>query len=304
MRLLIFANMANRQKSKKGQTSSNTLKADKEERVTVRQIAKDERTHKITGTVLLLLAIFLFVAFTSYLFTWKEDQSVIANGISIFHPSANTTANLLGNVGAYISHIFFYKGFGVASYFLCSLFFIIGVNLLFARKIFSISRNVRYVIAGLLYFSVALAFITNKNGFPWGGEVGDMISDWLIGIIGKIGTASLLFVAGLAYIIWRFNPVFKVPSIPKKTADFNAKNVTETEDAKLFIDESFSDKKGNSLKGESGIVVIPPKKNEEQNNNADLKLVEKDDDEFLAEELMNDEFPAIKIPEKKSAQKK
>src|SRR6204780_4436556 len=171
--------MANRQKSKKSQASANTLKADKEERVSVRQIAKDERTHKITGAVLLLLAIFLFVAFTSYLFTWKEDQSLIANGISIFHPSSNTTANLLGNIGAYVSHIFFYKGFGVASYLLCSLFFIIGVNLLFARKIFSISRNIRYVIAGLLFFSVALAFVTNtfvatKNGFPWGGEVGDM----------------------------------------------------------------------------------------------------------------------------------
>src|ERR1700689_4408881 len=148
--------MANRQKSKKSQASANTLKADKEERVSVRQIAKDERTHKITGAVLLLLAIFLFVAFTSYLFTWKEDQSLIANGISIFHPSSNTTANLLGNIGAYVSHIFFYKGFGVASYLLCSLFFIIGVNLLFARKIFSISRNIRYVIAGLLFFSVAL----------------------------------------------------------------------------------------------------------------------------------------------------
>src|SRR6204780_2273646 len=172
--------MANRLKSKKGQGSgSGKLKPEKETRVTVRQIAKDERTHKITGAVFLLLAIFLFVAFTSYLFTWKEDQSAIANGISIFHPSANTTANLLGNIGAYVSHIFFYKGFGVASYLLCSLFFIIGANLLFARKIFSISRNVRYVIAGLLFFSVALAFVTNtfvatKNGFPWGGEVGDM----------------------------------------------------------------------------------------------------------------------------------
>src|SRR5580704_2691449 len=103
--------MAKRQKSKKSQSSSvNSLKAEKEERVTVRQIAKDERTHKITGTVLLLAAAFLLIAFTSYLFTWREDQAIIANGISILHPSANSTANLLGNVGAYVSHIFFYKG--------------------------------------------------------------------------------------------------------------------------------------------------------------------------------------------------
>jgi DNA segregation ATPase FtsK/SpoIIIE, S-DNA-T family len=300
--------MANRQKSKKSQTSANTLKADKEERVSVRQIAKDERTHKITGAVLLLLAIFLFVAFTSYLFTWKEDQSLIANGISILHPSSNTTANLLGNVGAYVSHIFFYKGFGVASYLLCTLFFILGANLLFARKIFSISRNVRYVIAGLLYFSVLFAFITYKNGFPWGGEVGDMISDWLIGIIGKVGTSALLLVAGLAYIIWRFNPVFKVPAIPKKTtSDLDDTNDSGLQGAKLFVHDSFSDTKGNSLKGEGNVVVIPPKKNQEQNKNGDLTLIEKeniDNDNFLAvKDFLNEELPVKKTSEKRAAAK-
>src|SRR5579862_3898406 len=296
--------MANRQKSKKSQASANTLKADKEERVSMRQIAKDERTHKITGAVLLLLAIFLFIAFTSYLFTWKEDQATIANGISILHTSSNTTANLLGNIGAYVSHIFFYKGFGVASYLLCSLFFIIGVNLLFKRKVFSISRNVRYVISGLLYFSVLLAFVVNKNGFPWGGEVGDMISDWLIGIIGKIGTTALLLVAGLSYIIWRFNPVFKVPAIPKKVTDLNDNNDMRSEGAKLFVDDSFGDTKGNSLKGEGSVVVIPPKKNQEENKNGDLKLTEKEDfgdDDFLAvKDFLNDELPVKKTAEKKS----
>ncbi len=60
--------MANRLKSKKGQVSGSAkLKPEKETRVTARQIAKDERTHKITGAVFLLLAIFLLLAFTSYL---------------------------------------------------------------------------------------------------------------------------------------------------------------------------------------------------------------------------------------------
>src|SRR5579871_92447 len=299
--------MAKRQKSKKGQTSSvNSLKADKEERVSVREIAKDERTHKITGVVLLLIAAFLFIAFTSYLFTWKEDQATIANGISILHTSSNTTANLLGNIGAYVSHIFFYKGFGLASYLLCSLFFIIGVNLLFARKIFSVNRNIRYVIAGLLFFSVALAFITNKNGFPWGGEVGNMISDWLINIIGKIGTGALLFVAGLAYIIWRFNPVFKVPSIPKKEKQMlPAEEMEAVEGAKLFVDESFTKTKGNALKTEGGVVVIPPKQLFEQATNNDLKIIEKENEE---EEINSAELnntisltkPAEKILPKKN----
>src|SRR5450631_1516347 len=213
--------MANRPKSKKSQASDpSELRPEKDSGVTVKQIVRDERTHKITGAVSLLLAVFLFIAFTSYLFTWKEDQDKVFHGASILLPSSDMkVANLLGNLGALVSHEFFYKGFGVASYLFCSFFFIVGVNLLFARKIFSIGRNLRYVLAGLLFFSVGLAFITRGNSFSWGGAVGNMISEWLIKFLGWLGTAALLLVAGLAYFIWRFNPVFKVtkiPSMPQK----------------------------------------------------------------------------------------
>jgi S-DNA-T family DNA segregation ATPase FtsK/SpoIIIE len=263
--------MANRLKSKKGQApASGKLKAEKESRVTARQIVKDERTHKITGAVFLLLAIFLFIAFTSYLFTWKEDQDKVFHGASILWPSANVkVTNLLGNLGALISHEFFYKGFGVASYLFCSFFFIVGVNLLFARRIFSISRNLRYVLAGLLFFAVAFAFITRGNVFPWGGAVGDMISDWLVRFLGWLGTAALLLVAGLAYFIWRFNPVFRVPKLPVKDKSLVPEPVEveipekkgkgkKGEGAKLFVDEEFAQAKGNLLKDDSGVVVISP----------------------------------------------
>ncbi|HMH23520.1 MAG TPA: DNA translocase FtsK 4TM domain-containing protein [Puia sp.] len=256
--------MANRLKSKKSQASDpSELKPEKDSRVTVKQIVRDERTHKITGAVCLLLAVFLFIAFTSYLFTWKEDQDkVFHGGASILLPSSEVkVANLLGNLGALVSHQFFYKGFGLASYLFCSFFFIVGANLLFARKIFSIGRNLRYVLAGLLFFSVSLAFITRGNGFSWGGGVGDMISDWLIRFLGWLGTAALLLVAGLAYFIWRFNPVFKVPAIPslpkKEAVPVAVTGEAKKEGARLFVDEGFSNKKGNIMKGD-GVVVIPP----------------------------------------------
>jgi len=274
--------MANRLKSKKSQKPADKLTRDKESAVKVGQLVRDERTHKITGAVFLLASIFLFIAFTSYLFTWREDQDkVFQHGASILLPSAHVKVNnLLGNLGALVSHEFFFKGFGLASYFFCSIFFIIGVNLLFARKVFSISRNLRYVLAGLLFFSVAAAFVTHGLSFPWGGAVGDMISEWLTGFLGWIGTAALLLVAGLAYFIWRFNPVFKMPSLPKKEklealvpeAVPEEKPVTKEKEkekdkekdkekgkkgAKLFVDESFANK-GNVLKEDHGVVAIAP----------------------------------------------
>ena len=279
--------MANRLKSKKSQAPvTDKLKPEKDPQVTVKQIVRDERTHKITGAVFLLLAVFLFIAFTSYLYTWKEDQDKVFHGASILLPSsAVKVANLLGNLGALIAHQFFYKGFGVASYLFCSFFFIVGVNLLFARKVFSIGRNLRYVLAGLLFFSVGFAFVTRGNGFPWGGAVGDMISDWLVRFLGWLGTAALLLVAGLAYFIWRFNPVFKMPALPRKDKGLAAVAVgepkgnegnKEMEGAKLFVDEGFSNGKGkgNSMKGKGGVVVIPPQSDEDEE--IDFTIIEKE----------------------------
>ena len=45
------------------------LNADKETDISVTEVVKDERTGKIAGAISLLTAIFLFIAFTSYLFT-------------------------------------------------------------------------------------------------------------------------------------------------------------------------------------------------------------------------------------------
>src|SRR5690606_18639932 len=98
----------------------------------LKEIARDERTSKIAGAVCLLLSFFLFFAFSSYLFTWEEDQDqVFKAGAAILMPNDLKISNLLGALGAYISHLFFFNGFGIASFLFCTIFFISGVNLLF-----------------------------------------------------------------------------------------------------------------------------------------------------------------------------
>ena len=66
--------MANKLKKKSPPPAPDKLKPEKEAQVTVKEVVKDERTSKIAGAVCLLVAIFLFIAFTSYLFTWQHDQ--------------------------------------------------------------------------------------------------------------------------------------------------------------------------------------------------------------------------------------
>lgn len=266
--------MANRLKSRKSQSPDpEKLKPEKEEQVRVKELVKDERTRKIAGSVSLLVSLFLFIAFTSYLFTWREDQDKVFRGASILLPAEDIqTVNLLGNFGAYISHMFFYNGFGVASFLFCSLFFVIGINGLLGRKVFSIWRNIRYVLVGIVFFSVLLAFIIRAGAFPWGGALGDLVSQWLIRFLGYIGTAALLFVAGLAYFIWRFNPVFSVPKfkkwfLPNEEGIVEKQNISGGDESPSLLI------KLNKLNGGKGIVVIPPKND---SPSIDFTIVEKD----------------------------
>src|ERR1022692_4692322 len=107
--------MGSQKKPKKNKGADGAkFRPEKEEKISMKQVIKDERTRKITGAVCLLIALFLFFAFTSYLFTWKADQGIARQGVSVLMPSSNARVeNLLGNLGAYISHLFFYNGFGV-----------------------------------------------------------------------------------------------------------------------------------------------------------------------------------------------
>lgn len=76
------------------------LAPDKEAEVTVTEVVKDERTQKIAGAASLLFTLFLFVALTSYLFTWQEDQDKVQQfGIRIFATDDVRVNNLLGVLG-------------------------------------------------------------------------------------------------------------------------------------------------------------------------------------------------------------
>ena len=287
--------MANRLKAdkaeKKKPANPEKFKPEKEVQVSVKQLVKDERTHKIAGTFALLISLFLFIAFASYLFTWKEDQDKVFRGAAILLPGEEVkTTNLLGNLGAYVSHLFFYRGFGAASFMFCSLFFVVGVNALLASKIFSLWRNVRYVIVGLVFFSVTLAFIFRGSSFAWGGAVGNMCSEWLVRMIGSVGTAALLLVGGLAYIIWRFNPVFKAPAMAKpKTEEALAPLVPFVADNE---DNALAETNlaiGNKMKDGSAIKKLPKQKTDELP--LDIQLVEKEGPVVENQDLAKQEEP-------------
>ena len=270
----LYCMPANSKKKKTKTPDPAKMKPETVEKVVAKELWRDERTHKIIGAFFLLIAFLLFVAFTSYLFTWQEDQSILSNGAKILLPKNDApAANMLGTAGAYFSDVFIRQGFGIAAYLFCTLFFVLGVNLFFGRRLFSVSRNIKYLIGGLIIISVTASFLTQGQAFAWGGAAGDALNKWLQQLIGKLGTAAVLLIAMLSYVIWRFNPVFRLS--PKKVA--------EEEGATLIIDDSFATPAENELTlGETNSLqtvsnqMIAPK--EEPVPNFDLQLIEKEEE--------------------------
>ncbi len=239
--------MANKLKSKLPPAPNpEVLNEDKEVDVTMSEVVKDERTTKILGAVSILTAIFLFIAIVSYLFSWQEDQDIVHRfGVKVFSTDAPKVHNMLGVLGAYIAHNLVYNGFGIASILLSTFFFVLGVNLLFGKKVFSLVKNLKYIAVALVLIGTTLAFIAGNSQLSWGGAVGSLTSNWLILWLGKFGTGAILFLAYFIYFIWKFNPTFKLPERKVKAEIPQAENSVQSEEdafaefekSKLIIDD-------------------------------------------------------------------
>lgn len=288
-------------KNKSGKVTANTLKQEKEETVEVKQILRDERTHKIAGSICIFFAILFFIAFTSYLFTWDEDQDkVFKDGYRLLLGTDTKVSNLMGTFGAYISHFFIYKGFGIASYLICTFFFIIGVNLFFGKKIFSVFRNLKYLIIGLPLLSITAAVLMNGLAFPWGGAVGDMCKDYLFQTIGQIGTYLVIAVAFFGYVIWRFNPSFSSTQAklsPVTQAD-PGEIETDLVEPDNEEDEEIKMPKANTVngvgKGAGALTAIP---DQSEKFNHELTITEREEAQTEFKEIIEpDDIPEKEEP--------
>ncbi|MFW5687539.1 MAG: DNA translocase FtsK 4TM domain-containing protein [Bacteroidota bacterium] len=170
---------------------------------------RDNRYRKILGLLLIIVSLYLFLSFTSYLFNWQDDDSYLSNKTFDFTLLADHSViaqNMMGRLGAVTAHLFIKKWFGISSFLFALVGFVAGVKLLTRRSLLPLWKTVRYSFFSLIWFSIALGFIfTSDNLTLLGGTFGYETNVILNGIFGKIGTGLILLFAMASFLIIVFN---------------------------------------------------------------------------------------------------
>ena len=171
---------------------------------------KDERIPKLIGLFCIFAAIYLSIAFISYLFTWKDDQAYVFNsGLAAMNGSTTyEIANWLGKLGATLSNFFFYVIFGLPSFGIIYMLALVGLAKIRNYPIQHYRKDIVRAFLGMLFLSVLLGFFCINMSFPYGGGFGKSISTWLIDIVGEAGVYVLLITLVSAAVIWAINPNF------------------------------------------------------------------------------------------------
>lgn len=198
----------------------------KKKQVSIKGGVKDDRFPKLVGLFCLFFTLYLFIAFSSYLFTWKEDMDK-ANWSVLLSP--HDMDNWLGRLGAVLSHQFFYYGFGFSSFILVFLLFTTGMSLIVETPLKKLIPVYKRSVLTMLWTSFLLAFVCQGYEFPWGGAFGGVLISGLNGLVGSVGIIAILLFAFLGFVIWNKNPNFKDGlTMDEIKSAFSVSNITAT----------------------------------------------------------------------------
>ena len=154
----------------------------------------------VFGYILLFSSLVLFTSFISYIFNWKIDQS---NVDMIFDRDVEVE-NVLGKTGAYISHLFIYKLFGISSFILPIILFVSSYYILFNKKIFDLFGKINWLLLLLIWTTILSGYL--RSYFPvQSGLVGFEVNLFLESYIGRAGILLILIFSFIISIAILFN---------------------------------------------------------------------------------------------------
>ena len=242
---------------------------------------------KALGAFLMLFSVFVFIASVSYLFSWRADHSILNTGMSdfVFKFQDNLPQNIMGKLGALLAHIFMYDGFGIGSFLLYPIFFIIGYNLYF-NNVFRIKpKTVSKLLVSAIWVSLVCALLLSNSLPIFSGLLGYGVFLFSKSLIGTIGMVLVLGLVTVFFLYVAFSIDVLESLRNKKFLKLNTDRTTGSslDDAKIFDEDE-------SLFAKDNIgMEEPAEMSETEESSRDLN--------FTVERTSTDEEPEEKKSE-------
>ncbi|MDG1315180.1 MAG: DNA translocase FtsK [Flavobacteriaceae bacterium] len=233
----------------------------------------------VTGSFFTIIGILLFIALLSYLFTGENDQSTLND----FTNRTTQTENWLSKIGAWVSELLIYNGFGVFSFIFSGLIVLSGVSILANSNKKRLWRNWFWGTIIIIWGSVLFGFIFSSAP-NLGGTIGYELNIFIQDYIGKIGTAFLLIFVFITYIAIRFKVTPKqIGSLFTRTKnEIKSEFLNDNFSQDALVDNSFSDE-ASSIKSSFEI----PLENLEPTISNHSSIDSKNNDEKTKNEIEN-----------------
>ena len=191
-------------------TQKNSKKATPEKKEikwiqTIKATIKNETVQFVVGLLCVMVAVYMTLAFTSFILNGGADQSAIEQSATTQTTQTENIQNATGESGAHIAQKLINHGFGVSSYSMAAFLAVLGLTLMRIHK-FDLKHwgicCTTILIWGSLFLSVTIDKWFSTSAIYWGGYHGQNISDWLRGQFGTPGIIILLVVTAIFFCMY------------------------------------------------------------------------------------------------------
>lgn len=189
-------------KEKKAKSKEQKTKQDKTKK---EKKPSDGKKRIIIGSLVLCLAVFLCVAFGSFLHSFFSGNHQ-EYGSQVFNQEI-TLDNTTGAIGAWIAQTLIKESFGLGAFFFVYLLLTIGFKLVINTR-FRMWNIWKYALLGLVWTPLFFAFIPAPKCAIFGGAIGKWTCEILTTYVGRVGTTLVLVFTFLIYAVYEFNITF------------------------------------------------------------------------------------------------
>lgn len=161
---------------------------------------------RIIGLLVSALTLFMLIASLSYLFSWKEDMSLLGEQLSV--EESLQIKNAAGKLGHRLGYMLVCELFGLGSFSLLIILAAISVRLLLRKWHYSLLKTGLVALFGAVISSFLFAYCGSLLSLPFvfggglGGRCGAWVVKWASSLFGPAVTGLFILILIAAFLFF------------------------------------------------------------------------------------------------------